>query len=224
MCIVIHMGGAGSLEQPIEGLWATPGSPLPFDRAVLVRAFLLERREGNVIVYNSPGLGAAASEIRDRGGASRLLVNHEHEGMFGPPPIDAPVFVHERDRPGLGGEIPVAGTFSGPEMLAADLEVIPIPGHTPGGAAYLWDSGAHRFLFTGDSVWLDHGQWCAVVLDPVARREYLDSLALMRELDFDVLVPWGATRDQPYIDVVSHTQARERLGAMIERVKAGGDR
>jgi len=212
------------LEQPIEGLWATPGSPLPFDPRVSIRAFLLEREEGNVIVYNAPGLGTAAAEIRDRGGASKLLINHGHEGMFGPPPIDAPVFVHERDRAGLGGAIPVAGTFSRREMIGADLEVIPIPGHTPGGAAYLWDSGAHRFLFTGDSVWLDHGEWSAVVLDAGARQDYVDSLALMRELDFDVLVPWGATQDEPYLAVVSRSEARERLGAIVERVEAGGDR
>ena len=63
MCIVIHVN-ATSLEQPIEGLWATPGSPLPFDTSVSIRSFLLEREEGNVIVYNAPGLGSAAEEIR----------------------------------------------------------------------------------------------------------------------------------------------------------------
>jgi glyoxylase-like metal-dependent hydrolase (beta-lactamase superfamily II) len=196
---------------------------LPFDRTISIRAFLLEREEGNVIVYNAPGLGTAATEIRDRGGASKLLINHEHEGMFGAPTIDAPVFVHERDRAGLGGALPVAGTFSQREMISADLEVIPIPGYTSGGAAYLWDSGAHRFLFTGDSVWLDHGEWSAVVLDAGARQDYLDSLALMRELDFDVLVPWGATQGEPYLAVVSRSEAREHLGAIIDRVEAGGD-
>jgi hypothetical protein len=61
-----------------------------------------------VIIYNAPSLESAAREIRERGAVTRLL-----EFMFGPPPIDAPVFVHERDRAALGGAIPVAGTFSG---------------------------------------------------------------------------------------------------------------
>ena len=224
MCIVVHMTPSTSLEQPIAGLWATPSSPLPFDPSVSIRAFLLERKEGNVIIYNAPGLETAANELRDRGGASRLLINHGHEAMFGPPPIDAPVFVHERDRAALGPAIPTAGTFSGRELIATDLEVIPIPGHTPGGVAFLWDSGTHRFLFTGDSVWLDHGEWSAVVLDAGARQDYVDSLGLMRELDFDVLVPWGATQGEPYVDLVSRSEARERLGAIIARVEAGGDR
>ncbi len=212
-----------SLEQPVEGLWATPGSPLPFDRSVSIRAFLLERDEGNVIIYNAPGLGAAADEIRDRGGARKLLINHGHEGMFGVPPIDAPVFVNELDRAALGGAMPVAGTFGGREMIGEDVAAIPIPGHTPGSTAYLWDAGAHRFLFTGDSVWLDHGDWSAVVLDPGARQEYLDSLALMRDLDFDVLVPWGATQGQPYVAIVTRSQAAGRLERIIQRVEAGGD-
>jgi hypothetical protein len=105
MCTLVHVTATASLEQPIEGLWATPGSPLPFDSRVSIRAFLLEREEGNVIVYDAPGLRTAATEIRDRGGASKLLINHGREGMFGPPPIDVPVFVHERDRAEFGGAI-----------------------------------------------------------------------------------------------------------------------
>jgi glyoxylase-like metal-dependent hydrolase (beta-lactamase superfamily II) len=66
--------------------------------------------------------------------------------------------------------VPVAETFGGRETIGEDLEVIPVPGHTPGSTAFLWDGGRHRFLFTGDSVWLDHGEWRAVVLDRAAGR------------------------------------------------------
>jgi glyoxylase-like metal-dependent hydrolase (beta-lactamase superfamily II) len=199
-------------------------SPLPFDKTISVRAFLLERDEGDVIVYNAPGLKASADEIRERGEVRRLLINHGHEGMFGPPAIAAPVFVHERDRAELGTAILVAGTFSGREKIGADIEVIPIPGHTPGSTAYLWDNGVRRFLFTGDSVWLDHGEWSAVVLDPGGRQDYIDSLTLLHDLDFDVLVPWGATKDEPPVAAVSPAEAAERLETIIERVEAGGNR
>jgi hypothetical protein len=126
--------------------------------------------------------------------------------------------------PSLGGAIPVTGSFSGRETIGADIDVIPIPGHTPGSTAYLWDNGVHRFLFTGDSVWLDHGEWTAVVLDPSGRHSYIDGLTLMRDLDFDVLVPWGATQDEPPIAAVSPAEAAARLDAVIQRVEAGGNR
>ena len=85
---------ASSLETVIEGLRATSSSRLPYQANVLVRSFLLERPAGNVVVYNSPGLTSAATHIRDLGGATRLLINHGHEAMYGEPDLDVPVFVH----------------------------------------------------------------------------------------------------------------------------------
>jgi len=211
------------LETPIDGLWATPPAPLPFDSTVDVRAFLLERPHGNLIIYDAPGLAAAASEIEARGGATRQLLNHAHEAMFGSQGLDVGVFVGERDR-NHTRSLPIAGTFSERQTLDDDLEVIPTPGHTPGTTTFLWDSGRHRFLFTGDTLWIEHGNWRATVLGDSDPTAYLDSLALLRELEFDVLVPWAATAGEPYIDVVSHTQAQQRLDAIIERVQAGEQR
>jgi glyoxylase-like metal-dependent hydrolase (beta-lactamase superfamily II) len=212
-----------ALETPIEGLWATPPAPLPFDSTVDVRAFLLERPTGNLIIYDAPGLTAAAGEIKARGGATRQLINHAHEAMYGPQGLDVGVFIGERDR-NHARSIPIAGTFSERQTLDDDLEVIPTPGHTPGTTTFLWDSGRHRFLFTGDTLWIEHGNWRATVLGESDRDTYLDSLALLRELEFDVLVPWAATAGEPYIDVVSHTEVQHRLDAIIERIQAGKER
>ncbi len=41
------------------------------------------------------------------------------------------------------------------------------------------------------------------MLDSSDRPAYLDSLAAIRELDFEVLVPWGATAGRPYHAVTS---------------------
>jgi glyoxylase-like metal-dependent hydrolase (beta-lactamase superfamily II) len=184
---------------------------------------LLERPTGNLIIYDAPGLAAAAGEIQARGGATRQLINHAHEAMFGSQGLDVDVFVGERDR-NHTRSLPIAGTFSERQTLDDDLEVIPTPGHTPGTTTFLWDSGRHRFLFTGDTLWIEHGNWRATVLGESDRAAYLDSLALLRELEFDVLVPWAATAGEPYIDVVSHTQAQQRLDVIIKRVRAGESR
>lgn len=213
------------LAAPTDGLLATPSARLPYQHDVLLRSFVLERPAGNVIVYNSPGVTEAADAIRGLGGASRLLINHAHESMYGAPGLDVPVYVHERDRVEVGRSLPIAGTFTERRMIDDDLEVIPTPGHTPGTTSYLWDDGDRRFLFTGDFIWIEHGEWKAVVLDEGLRSTYVDSLRLVRGLDFDVLVPWGTTEDGPSYGLVDSTrEIHDRIDAIIDRVQSGGSR
>lgn len=174
---------------PFEVPHVRPPSPLPFMSGVNVRSFLLERPEGNVVVYNSPGLGECGAQIEGLGGATRLLMNHAHEGMYREPGIEAPVFVGAPDRDESAQSLTVARTFTERQLIDGDLEVIPTPGHTPGATSCLWDNGQHRFLFTGDSLWLENSEWAAVVLATSDRSAFLDSVAVVRGLDFDVLVP-----------------------------------
>ena len=210
-----------SLEQPFEGLHATEPTRLPFGPNLQVRSFLLECPRGNLLVYNAPGITAAASEIGELGGATRLLVNHAHEGMYEAPEIQVPVFVHERDRDELAHSLPVEGTFAERQMIDDDVEIIPIPGHTPGTTAFIWDNGSHRFLFTGDTLTSESGQWRAAVLGSSDRAAYVDSLALIRELDFDVLVPWAAVEGERYLDLVTRSEIEDHIDELVARVRAG---
>ena len=57
------------LDSALRGLHATPTAPLPFLSGVVVRSFILEREQGNVIVYNAPGITAARKEILALGSA-----------------------------------------------------------------------------------------------------------------------------------------------------------
>jgi hypothetical protein len=213
------------LDTPFEGLLATPPSRLPYQHNVLLRSYLLERPEGNIVIYNSPGVSEAADSIRTLGAPVRLLVNHSHEAMYGQPSLDVPVWVHRRDHAEAAASLDPAGVFDQREMIGDDLEVIPTPGHTAGTTSYLWDNGTHRFLFTGDFIWIEDGEWKAVVLDAGLRSDYLDSLALVRGLDFDVLVPWGTTEGSPpCARVAGPAETHHRIDAIIARVQAGGSR
>jgi hypothetical protein len=184
------MSLATHMDVQIPGLHATSPQPLPFDRSLEIRAFLLEREPGNVLVYSTAALEHDAPAIQDLGGVSRRYLNHRHEAMFLSDSVTAPLFVHENERRAVAAKAHVRATFSRRHTLDDDFEVIPTPGHTPGATAYLWDSGEHRFLFTGDTIFLRDGEWVAAVLDSSDRASYLDSLELIRDLDFDVLVPW----------------------------------
>jgi glyoxylase-like metal-dependent hydrolase (beta-lactamase superfamily II) len=142
--------------------------------------------------------------------------------MYGQPVLDVPIWVPESDSAEVAATLQIAGTFAQREMIGEDLEVIPTPGHTAGTTTYLWSSGVHRFLFTGDFIWIEKGEWKAVVLDQSLRTDYLNSLELVRELNFDVLVPWGTTEGDPSVGLLSgELDKRRRIDAIIDRVRRG---
>jgi glyoxylase-like metal-dependent hydrolase (beta-lactamase superfamily II) len=205
------------MESPIAGLHASAPGTLPFAPALQIRAFVLRRSRGDVLVYGAPAIGELT-------GISRWYLNHRHEASFAGDGVDAPLFVHERERAAVSAKLHVRGTFSRRHMLDEDLEVIPTPGHTAGATALLWDSGDHRFLFTGDTIYLDDGEWVAAVLDSSDRDAYVESLELIRGLEFDVLVPWAATAGRPYHSVTGAAGARRRIDAILERLRRGESR
>ena len=239
------------LDTVIPGLHGTTPEALSFAPSIEVRAFLLDVEGTKVDLVGvhltsrlpygppiqlrrlaaqlpPPGRPGIVSDddlaaLDDLGGVARRYLNHGHEAMFGAARLDAPLFVHEHDRAAVEEHMHVRGTFSRRHMLDADFEVIPTPGHTPGATAFLWDAGGHRALFTGDTLFLDGGEWIAAVLPSSERAAYVESLELIRELDFDVLVPWAARAGGPFHAVTSRVAARRRIDAVIERVRRGGD-
>ena len=197
------------IERPARGLYASAPEPLPFAPRLHIRSFVLERDAGDLLVYSTTN---ATGEVW------RQYLNHGHEAAFAPDALNAPVFVHAADRPAVAERMPVRAAFSRRHMLDDDFEVIPTPGHTPGATAYLWDTGAHRVLFTGDTIMLRDGEWVAAVLDSSDRDAYRESLELIRELDFDVLVPWVSTANGPFHTLTDAADTRRRIDAIIERI------
>lgn len=212
----------------IPGLYAAAPQALSFAPTTHVRAFLLQRGQGNLLVYSADTVADDARAIEELGGISRHYLNHWHEAAFGggdriASTFRAPLFCHENERQSVPETSKVAGTFSVRHMEGDDLEVIPIPGHTSGATAYLWDGGGHRCLFTGDTLYLREGEWVAAVLESSDRASYIASLELIKELDFDALVPWAATAGQPFHAVTDKADARRRIDAVLARVRRGGD-
>jgi glyoxylase-like metal-dependent hydrolase (beta-lactamase superfamily II) len=216
------------MQTVIPGLYASAPQALSFAPSTHVRAFLLQRGPGNLLVYSADTIADEAQAIEGLGGISRRYLNHWHEAAFGggdraAATFKAPLFCHENERQSVPEESNVAGSFSSRQMYGDDFEVIPIPGHTSGATAYLWDSGRHRCLFTGDSVYLREADWVAAVLESSDRRAYIESLELIKELDFDVLVPWAATAGQPFHAVTDKADSRRRIDAILARVRRGDD-
>jgi glyoxylase-like metal-dependent hydrolase (beta-lactamase superfamily II) len=213
------------LDTVVPGLHASAPERLPFGRGLDIRAYLLEREAGNLLIYRSDTLRREAASIRERGGIARQYLNHRHEAApvcdWVAETFDAPLFVHADDADAVAETCHVRATFSRRHHLDDDFEVIPTPGHTPGATAFLWDTGDHRVLFTGDTLYFSRGRWVAAVLDSSDRERYLESLALIRELDFDVLVPAIATAGDPTYAIVDREDAQAQIDAIIDRVRSG---
>jgi glyoxylase-like metal-dependent hydrolase (beta-lactamase superfamily II) len=214
------------LEQVIPGLLATAPEELPFGENLRIRAYLLRRAQGNVLLYRSAALPRHEAAIERAGGVARHYLNHAHEAgpvndwvrtRFG-----APLFVHAADAGEVERVNRVRATFRRRHALDDDLEVIPIPGHTPGATAYLWHAGAHRVLFTGDSVLLGRRGWRGAFLEGTSdRASYVASVELLAGLDFDLIVPAISRRGRPAWQFARPEQARVRLLEVAARLRAG---
>lgn len=210
-----------ALHELFTGLHATGTTALPFMADTVVRSYVLETHSGVVIIYNSPGIDAAAEEIRQLGSPTGLLLNHYHEAMFGQPSLEVPVFVHEWDRPGVEPTMQVARDFKHRQFIGDDLEILPSYSHTVGTTFFVWDNGEQRFLFPGDALWVDDGIWRAVILPESDRGAFLNTLTMLRGVDFDVLLPWHASYDALPYDVVTPERKLAQIDALIDRIAAG---
>lgn len=217
------------MDKVMAGLHASRPERLSFAPTVEVRAFLLERPRGNLLIYDTPILADEAEALDRLGGVARRYLGHWHEVALGgdrgvAARISAPLFCHASERAAVAEHCPVDTTFTDGHRLGEDFEAIPIPGHTRGSTAYRWDSGQHRCLFTADSVYLRDGEWIAAVLEGSSDRQaYIESLERLKDVDFDVLVPWAATRGQPFHTMTNRSDARRRLDAIIDRLHRGED-
>ncbi|ABK73183.1 MBL fold metallo-hydrolase [Mycolicibacterium smegmatis] len=70
------------------------------------------------------------------------------------------------------------------------VEVIPTPGHSPGSTSYLVDGADGRYLFTGDTVFVDHaGRWSTFVIPGIGDpADMAESLRLLATLEPDVVI------------------------------------
>ena len=214
------------MDTVIPALYASEPEAVPFGPSLEIRAYLLQREQGNLLVYRADTLEREVAGINALGGISRQYLNHRHEAA---PTCDwvaatfgAPLYCHAAEAPSVSGTCNVDHTFSERHRLDEDFEVIPTPGHTNGATAFLWDSGEHRCLFVGDTLVIRQHDWGVVLLDGVSDRDrYFDSLELIRGLDFDLLVPSVATAGQPQYAFVDRAQAQRHIDAILERLRRG---
>ncbi|MCY3824702.1 MAG: MBL fold metallo-hydrolase [Nitrospinae bacterium] len=161
-----------------------------------VHAYLLERQGGNVLFYN-PRSAADFDEIDSLGGIAHHCLSHCHEvdesladvaGRFG-----SRLCCHALVAPYLPEAVSADVFFGSPprEFLGGDIEVIHTPGHTDNSVCYRYRSPHGKtYLFTGDAIYLDGGEWKTIVVadDGGDEAELARSLAVLRDLEVDVVI------------------------------------
>ncbi|MGF6172399.1 MBL fold metallo-hydrolase [Ensifer sp. 4252] len=213
------------MEYLFDTLYGAGAERLSFAPDFTGRAFVLRRPGGNLLVYASRRLAEEAGSLLSAGATVRQYINHHHQAMpscdWASGHLDAPLFGPELERRQILAHCRMGGSFADREAHFPDFEVIPTPGHTAGSACFLWDNGQHRHLFSGDTIYLTEGRWIGAVLPSSDRVAYLASLALIKTLSFDVLVP-SLAKGQPF----HQTDAREtqsQIDAMMRRLERGAD-
>ncbi len=193
------------------------------------RAFVLGRAAGNVALYTASALAPELGAVRTLGGLDRQYLNHAHEASPAAAQVreafGAPLHVHAADAAETAETVSVDATFTDRHAVGDDLEVIPVPGHTPGATAFLWRGPDGRVLFTGDTLYVRDGEWVAALLDGISDRDdYVSSLTLLAGLEFDVLAPAFSSAGAPAVFPSDRADARRRIGEVADSLRAGGNR
>lgn len=180
------------MKQIQSDLWQTEvESPAP---GLTTHAYLLTRREGNVLFYNT-GHDYELDRMAQLGGVERHYLSHRDE--LGP----SINLIRHRFGAHLGGHLAERKDFARvcePDILfeqrdihMGNIEVIPTPGHSPGSTCFYVESATgKRYLFTGDTLYLSNGNvWKPGFIDGISDQAQLRaSLQLLRELTPDLVV------------------------------------
>jgi glyoxylase-like metal-dependent hydrolase (beta-lactamase superfamily II)/ferredoxin len=181
------------------------------ERSFGASSYLIVRPEGNVLVDSPRATEPLFRRVEELGGVRFLFLTHaddvaDHarwQKRFG-----AVRLLHEADVDAGTREVERRLSGHAPIRLAGDLVAIPVPGHTAGSTALLFEN---RFLFTGDHLW-----WSEAYGRLHASRgvcwyswpEQLESVRRLLEHRFEWLLPGHGRR--------FHAGSAEAMRAQIE--------
>jgi len=169
--------------------------------------YFLRRAGGNILFATKADIAPFADELKRLGGVQHMLLGDRHHALphtaalarrFGTglcaSRIEAKALIAS------GVDVARALSYENAKF-AADLEIIPTPGHTGGAFSYLWSNGGRKFLFIGDTLVPVDGAWRYWVSKP-KRSRMLQTVETLATLKFDVILSNSfAATPPPWRDV-----------------------
>jgi hydroxyacylglutathione hydrolase len=198
-----------------------PTKPLP-SKCI---TFFVQRDDGNLLFpcfSGSATIHGRFDEIAAMGGLSRQLLGDSH---FKTPHCDevaakfgAPLDCSEPEAPDVMKSVKNVRTFPlERHLLEPGVEVIPTPGHRPGGVCYLVTLDGRRFLFAGDAIWHDGTAWKSFPTK-AGRTKMIDSLRRLAEVEFDVLLANTRVNNRSCSVEVDGESRRALIASILEQL------
>lgn len=191
------------MRQIYPDLWQSKAeNPIPGAPQVNTHAYLLTHEAGNILFY-ATGNAAEHDRIAELGGLARQYLSHRDE--VGPhlatirKRFGSMLVAHEAELADVGAAAPVDLLLDKREVHLGSIEVIPTPGHSPGSTCYLVRSShGGRYLFTGDTIFLNDGQWETLLFNQADKGDLRRSLELLRGLEPDVVLSSASLGEPSY--------------------------
>lgn len=158
-------------------------------------SYFIRHPDGNWLIDSPRYVRQLVRTFERMGGIRHIFLTHEDDVADSPRYVKhfgARRIIHRADSAAApGAEWVVDG--GEPVAVSTAFHIIPVPGHTPGSMALLYDN---RFLFSGDHLWWDRdinglGAPEQLVWDS---RHLLESIALLRNYRFEWVLPGHGDR------------------------------
>ncbi len=159
------------------------------------RSFFVKRAAGNLLFpcfSNQSTIEAQFDAIAALGGLSHQLLGDSHfrsahcddvAARFG-----AALYCSVKEAPDVTRKVSRVEVFPFERhYLTDDIEVIPTPGHRPGGVCFLLSLNEQRYLFAGDFIWHNGSTWIPTPATATTRA-YSESLRLVESLGVNALL------------------------------------
>jgi glyoxylase-like metal-dependent hydrolase (beta-lactamase superfamily II)/ferredoxin len=189
-------------------------------------SYLIRRPEGNVLVDSPRAARPLIRRLKEMGGVRTMFLTHRDDVAdhdFFRRELGCERILHRSDVSAGTADVECPLDGDEPIALAPDLLAIPVPGHTAGSMALLYQN---EFLFSGDHVWWSeargrlHASRCVNwhCWDTQVR-----SLRRLLRFQFRCILPAHGRRcESPTAEAMRHELAR--LLSQLETPKAQGAR
>ncbi|MGB1297399.1 MAG: MBL fold metallo-hydrolase [Psychrobium sp.] len=170
-------------------------------------AYLLQRKNGNILFYNT-GAAEDLLHIESLGGVAWQLITHRDEVGASQARIrtlfDNKLATSELEAPYAAQHSDVDVAFTPLDESLEDIQVIHTPGHTDGSVCYFYNPPHGKsYLFTGDTLAFTHDEFSTFVLNSFGgtNKDMIESLQKLRELTPDVVLCSGFVGETAYREV-----------------------